>query len=398
MSKPIYTFIYQGFDAAGCKIKAHIHAEHILMAEEYLMTEGIVIQKIRKTLFAPKLRFKAQDLLQMTQQFSVLFAANLPLIFCLTTMSKSFKPNIREIFKHMITMIEQGKTLHKALQLFPFLFPHYFTSMIKVGEESGKLPQVLNQLASYQEKMIERAQQLKKALLYPAFVLFTSILITLALLLFIVPQFQLLFAEVNHQLPTMTRLVFYLSDVLRAISWVTCAVILGAVLLLSQALKNNRQCQRIFQTILFYLPLVGNLIHTSHEIRYLRSLSLALQAGLPLTQSLKLSAEVMDNTRFATQISRITADIESGINLKQTLLQTAQFCDIVIQLVAIGEQSGNLAILLAQSAQILEQQLDKQIQQVTTLLQPILIVTLGIILGGLIITLYLPVFKLGTLY
>jgi type IV pilus assembly protein PilC len=398
MTKSIYTFAYHGFDANGHAIKSYIHAEHMLIAKEYLISQGIVIQKIRKTLFAPRLHFTQRDLLQLTQQFCVLITANLPLIFCLNTIAKPFKPMVRTIFKQIIMMIEQGAPLNAALQLFPFIFPHYFVHLLKIGEESGRLPQVLTQLAQYQEKIIAQVQQLKKALLYPAFVFATSIIITLALLLFIVPQFQLLFADVTNQLPLMTRLVFYLSDLLRNLSILSFGILFLFISIFYYFFKYNERCQHIIREVLFHLPFIGNIIHASQQIHYLRSLSVALQAGLPLTQCLKLSADVMHNTRLAKHITHIPYHIESGMNLKQTFLQTGQFCDIVIQLVAIGEQSGHLAMLLAQSAHILEQQLDKQIQQLTTLLQPILIVTLGVILGGLIIALYLPVFKLGTLY
>ncbi len=337
-----------------------------------------------------KVRVNSQDLLVMTEQLAILIHAKLPIIFCLTTLSQQFNPSLQKVFKQMIAMIKQGKHLYAALQLFPSVFPHYFIYLIKVGEETGSLGQVLTELATYQEKMLQRKQQLQKALLYPVFVFATSLLITLALLLFIVPQFQLLFADVTEQLPLMTRFVFSLSTALHSMTLLPYMILLLSFIILIY--------WRSKKTLLFHMPIIGKIIHNNHQIRYLRSLGVALQAGLPLIQSLKLASGVMHNTRFADKMTQVPAQIQSGISLKQTLIKTEQFCDIVIQLVSIGEQTSTMPMMLAHSAHILEQQLDKQIQHMTALLQPILIVSLGIILGGLIIALYLPVFKLGTLY
>jgi type IV pilus assembly protein PilC len=337
-----------------------------------------------------KVRVSSQDLLVMTEQLAILIHAKLPIIFCLTTLSQQFKPSLRKVFKQMITMIEQGKHLYAALQLFPTVFPHYFIYLIKVGEETGRLAEVLGELATYQAKMLQRKQQLQKALLYPVFVFAISLLITLALLLFIVPQFQLLFADVAHELPLMTRFVFGLSTALHNLTLLPYLILLFSFFILVYCLSKK--------TLLLHMPIMGKIIHNHHQIRYLRSLSVALQAGLPLVQSLKLASGVMHKTSFADKTIKVPSQIQSGMNLKQAFIKTAQFCDIVIQLVHIGEQTSSVPMMLAHSAHILEQQLDKQIQHMTALLQPILILSLGVILGGLMIALYLPVFKLGTLY
>ncbi len=342
-------------------------------------------------------KLNADDLLLMTEQLAILINAALPLIFCLKTLAHSFKPVIRTVFKHMIVTIEGGKNLSAALGLYPQLFPHYFIYLIQVGEESGQLGLVLAQLAAYQEKMRARGLLLKKALLYPLFVFITSLVITLALLLFIVPQFQLLFAGVTN-LPLMTRFVFGLSNLLQKIQMIHCVSLILIIVLLRFGLKNNNAYIRIMQELLYRLPIIGKIIHDNQQTRYLRTLSVALQAGLPLILALQLSLQVMQYTRLSRKITWVSHRIQSGMNLKQTLAQTAQFCEIVIQLVAIGEQTSQLPSLLAHSAQVLEQRTDQQMQHLTRLLQPILIVLLGAILGCLIIALYLPVFKLGTLY
>lgn len=390
MSKKIYRFAYQGWNQHGQAVRDHIEAEHILIAKNNLESQGYFIKKIKRTLFTQVFHFNAQDLLRVTQQLAMLINASLPLVFCLTTLGKPFRS--------MIPLIEQGKNLSATLQLYAHIFPHYFIYLIQVGEESGQLGKVLEQLATYQEKMLTRTQQFKKALLYPTFVFFLSLIITLALLIFIVPQFQLLFANVTEPLPVMTQCVFYLADFLQKINLPSVLILLVMSYFLVKFLKANNTYIQIMQDFLYYLPLIGKIIHDNQQTRYLRSLSVALQAGLPLIQSLQLAAQVMVGTRLSRKIALIKEQVPEGLSLKQSFSQTAQFSDIVIQLIAIGEQTSCLPVLLAQSADVLEQRVDQHLQRMTSLLQPILIVGLGLILGGLIIALYLPVFKLGTLY
>ncbi|MFA6037768.1 MAG: type II secretion system F family protein [Legionellales bacterium] len=390
MNKKIYRFSYQGWDHQGHAVHDHIEAEHILIAKNNLESQGYLIKKIKRTIFTQGFSFNAQDLLRATQQLTVLINASLPLVFCLTTLGKPFK--------NMVPLIQQGKNLTAALQIYSHLFPYYFIYLIQVGEESGQLGKVLGQLATYQEKMLIRAQQFKKALLYPTFVFSLSLVITLALLIFIVPQFQLLFANVTEPLPPMTQFVFHLSDILQKINMMSVLVLLIISYFIFKFLSKNNKCMQITQDFLYYLPLIGKIIHDNQQTRYLRSLSVAMQAGLPLIQSLQLAAQVMVGTRLSRKITSICEQVASGLSLKQSFTQTAQFSDIVVQLIAIGEQTSCVPVLLAQCADVLEQHVDQHLQRITSLLQPILIVGLGIILGSLIIALYLPVFKLGTLY
>lgn len=397
MNNKLYTFAYQGWTVDGQYIHARITASHLLIAKNNLLEQGILIKKIRRKLFTKRHSFSAHDLLLMTQQLAVLINASLPLIFCLNTLAKQFKPLMQDIFKQMIIMIEQGASFSCALQKYSHLFPSYFIRLIQVGEESGQLNQVLMQLTAYQEKMLSRATALKKALAYPLCVFGISLLITLALLIFIVPQFQLLFADMTTSLPAMTVFVFQLSDFLQQLHMPHLLIVV-ILISLFYCLQNNAKMIIWKQEILYYLPFIGNITHDNQQTRYLRSLGLALNAGLPLMNALHLAAQVIQHTRLMRKIKHIPKQIEAGMSLKHVFTQTTQFSEIVIQLVAIGEQTSQLPTLLLQSATVLEQRMDQKIQQSLSLLQPILIVLLGLILGCLIIALYLPVFKLGTLY
>ncbi len=398
MRKKCHAFFYRGWDANGKSIQSYIYAEHLLIAKHHLEMQGIWPKTIHRALIAPRLQFNATDLLSMTEQLTVLVQASLPLIFCLKIIAKQFHSSIANIFYQVIILIEQGKSLSAALLLYPHIFPQFFVRLIQVGEESGQLAEVLLQLRIYQEKMLFRTKALKQALLYPVFVCVVSIVITTALLLFIVPQFQALFADVTTTLPMMTRFVFALSEQLQQIHLIHILVFFLVCIGWGYVLKNNPKTLYWQQEFLHRIPFTGKIIHDNIQIRYLRTLGLALQAGLPLIFSLQLASQVIHSTRLARKISNITQVIQSGLSLHQAFERTAQFNEIVVQLIAIGEQTSQLSTLLQQSAHVLEQNTDKRMQHFLSLLQPSLVVCLGIILGGLIIALYLPVFKLGTLY
>jgi type IV pilus assembly protein PilC len=398
MNKKMHTFVYCGWSAQGEPVHSQIQASHIFLAKSALRAQGIWVKTIRKQYFVAKLNFSAQQLLLMTQQLAVLVNAHLPVTLCLITLAKQFKANVGAVFKQMIYVIEQGKSLSAALQLYPQLFPAYFAHLVQVGEESGRLGTVLWQLAHYQEKNLTQIQLLKKALLYPVCVFVISLFITIGLLLFIVPQFQLLFADMQSALPPLTRIVFHLSDFLQTITLWDCLLTVGSVLILYNMIKQNARCMRILQILLHHLPVIGPVIHDNQQTRYLRSLGIALEAGLPLLQALQLAEQVMAHTYLARKITRIKEEVQAGLNLQQAFTFCGQFSELVIQLVTIGEQTSQLHTLLSQSAQVLEQRIDKLMQQLTSILQPLLITLLGIILGSLIIALYLPIFKLGALY
>lgn len=395
MNKKYHAFFYRGYDANGNRVAATIYANHILIAKQMLCAQGIWIKKIYRKLFAPPLYISAQDLLMFTKQLSLLVNAALPLVFCLSTLSTQLKPMMGVLIQQMIMNIKQGQHLSEALKAYADLFPYYFISLIEVGEKSGQLGIVLSQLCTYQEKILSRKQQLKKALLYPVCVSVFGMLITVALLLLIVPQFQLLFQDAAA-LPFATRMVFSLADFFQSIHIQHC-VLLFLFLVLIYLLQKHSQGISIMQKLLHYLP-GAHLLHMHHQMHYLYSFSVALKSGLPLQNALLLSENVVQHTRFAKHIAALPKHVQSGMNLAHSLTQTRQFDEIVIQLVIIGEQTSQLPILLAHSAHLLEQRMESSLHTLLSLLGPILIVLLGLVLGGLIIALYLPIFQLGTLY
>jgi len=398
MTKKLYTYCYSGWDAAGLAVQAHVHAEHLRAAHQQLLTQGIIIKKMRKSWCSLTPHFSAQDLHLLLQQLAQLVQASLPLLVCLHTLAQQFKPKLRRIFDQLKAAIEQGQSLSQALSRFPTLFPHYFIQVIKVGEETGQLARVLQQLAEYQAKKMAQQQQLKTALLYPMGVFLMSVLITLGLLLFIVPQFQLLFAQSTSPLPKLTTLIFSVADFLRHPSLMAYAVIFSLGIVGVILIKNNTACRWRIRAGLAYLPGLGPLLQASNQARYLYSLGMAVRAGLPLLQALTLAEQVMADLFFGQKIKWLGSYVQSGMSLQQALRETRQFSDLVIQLVAIGEQTSQLSPMLLSSAVILEERVTRLVQQFTQLLQPLCICVLGILLGSIIIGLYSPLFKLGALY
>ncbi|HLF66254.1 MAG TPA: type II secretion system F family protein [Gammaproteobacteria bacterium] len=397
MNNNTSTFIYSGWDAAGHAVCAQLQAEHLQLAKDQLCQQGIIIKKIRKAWLNVRPFLTARDLVVLLQQLAQLVQASVPIIVCLQMVAQQFKPKQRSIFYQLIALIEQGESLSQALAHFPIIFPHYFIQMISIGEESGQLALVLQQLAEYQTKTLAQQQQIKTALLYPLCVFIVSVLITLGLLLFIVPQFQLLFATTTSALPQLTRLIFSLSDFLQHPGPSVYAMLIALGLMFTQILKNNF-CRWRLRASLSYLPGLGPWLHACEEARYLYSLGLSLRAGLPLLQALALAEQVMAKLYFGQKIKCLGAYVQSGMSLQQAFLETRQFSAPIVQLVAIGEQTSQLPRLLLSGALMLEERVHLLQQRWTHLLQPLLICVLGILLGSIIIGLYSPLFKLGALY
>jgi type IV pilus assembly protein PilC len=372
----MHIFIYHGWNAQGERVSAAIEAPFAWLAKYELLCQGIWVKRLRKSVIKPA-PIGAAELLFITEQLAILCNAHLPIVACLQTLVKQLPPRLATLFVQIIHMIEQGKTLSSALSHYAYLFPKLFLQLIAVGESSGQLPTVLAQLAQYQQKKLLHQKQMKKALLYPVSVLIISMVIIVGLLLGIVPQFQALFKDMHEHLPLMTQLVFQASDFLRHISIIQLLFIASGLMTLYYGL--HQYCD--------YLPVLGPIIRMHQQMCYLHSLGSALQAGL---KSLELAAETM--------LPALPDAIASGKSLQQALAETRQFPPFVIQLISIGEQTGQLSPLILESVTILSGRLEKQMEYITQLLQPILITLLGVILGGLMIALYLPIFQLGALY
>src|SRR3990167_6769539 len=371
------------------KTSGVIQASHIILAKNSLCSEGIVVKKITKQRkrFSDYLNPKISpgDIAVFSRQMATLIGAGVPLVQACSIISASQShQELRQLINQIKHDIETGKTVAQSLQKHPNLFNELFCTLIDAGEKSGCLDLMLDQLATYKEKIETIKKKIKKAVSYPLFVLIVSFLITGGLLIFVVPQFQTLFIGFDAELPAMTRSIIHLSQIFQH-HWATL-LILGAsslYLVMNTKIASPKLANTIERGLLS-LPVLGAIIKNSAIARFTRTLAITFAAGLPLVDALKSVAGATGNPLFIEATYQIRDDVATGQSLQLAIKNSLLFPNRVIQMVSIGEESGKLEHMLSKTADFYEQEVDLALEVLSSLLEPIIILILGILVGGLV--------------
>ena len=401
-NNPLNNYQWTGVNHRNEKIRGVTQASHLILAKNSLGSQGVAVKKIRKQRkrFSDYLKQKISqgDIALFSRQMATLVGAGVPLVQSCAIISASHRhQQLRQLINQIKHDIETGKTFAQSLQKYPNLFNDLFCNLVDAGEKSGCLDIMLEELATYNEKIEILKKNIKKAVSYPLFVLIVSFLITGALLIFVVPQFQTLFIGFDAQLPAMTRAIIHLSQIFQH-HWATL-LILGAsslYLVMNTKIASPKLANTIERGLLS-LPVLGAIIKNSAIARFTRTLAITFAAGLPLVDALKSVAGATGNPLFIEATDKIREHVAAGQSLQLAIKNTQLFPNRVIQMVAIGEESGKLEHLLSKTADFYEQEVDLALEVLSSLLEPIIMLILGILVGGLVIALYLPLFKLGSL-
>ena len=342
-------------------------------------------------------KITAMDIAIFTRQMATLIDAGLPILKSLDIMGKGqSKKQMQYVLKTIKKRIESGQSFSESLNQHPQLFNELFCNLIKAGEQSGSLDVMLNRIASYKEKIESIKRKIKKALNYPLFISFIALLVCTALLTFVVPAFESLFKSFGAELPPLTRRVIDLSMILQHYWPLILGVSCITIFTLTYCLKHSTQCAHIKDMVLFKIPVIGQMIKQAAIARFTRTLAITLAAGIPIIEALRNVAGATGHSLYAKASMQITKEVSCGQPIHRAMQHTSLFPDRVIQLVAVGEESGNLEQMLTKIADFYELEVDDAIESFSQLLEPIIMSLLGILLGALIIALYLPVFKLGS--
>jgi type IV pilus assembly protein PilC len=334
----------------------------------------------------------------LIRELSTLLKSHIPLLTALEILSQYYPVKLKNLILSLKKSISEGASLSQAMSHYPKNFDALTIHIIKAGESSASLPQILENIAAYQEKIIILKARFKKALFYPMTILSISFLITLGLLIFIVPQFESLFASMGAQLPWMTRMVLAAAAFIK-----NYGVIIGIILLLSVvsiilALKYITVFSRFISDnshYFLFIPLIGSIAQKLIFSRFSHTLAILLKTSIPLTEALKISAYIMSHKKYEKAILQTRENIIRGDALSQALEKSRQFPFIFLQFVRIGEHSGTLAERLTQIGERYEMETDQVLNKLILLLEPAIMLILGILIGGLVIAMYLPVFELG---
>jgi len=397
------TFFWIGTDRSGARVKGQTDGPNDAMVKVALRKQGINPIRVRKQtkLFGlggkRKKKIKAGDIAIFSRQLATMLAAGVPLVQSLDIITKGAdNPSLAELIATIRNDIESGITLAEALARHPRHFDDLFVNLVDAGEKSGALEALLDKIATYKEKTEEIKAKVRKALFYPSAVIIVAIIVMGILLYFVVPQFQSLFQGFGADLPAFTLLVIGLSEFVQSWWW----AIMGAIGLISYGLFQARLRSRAFRRsndrIALKLPVIGDILYKAAVARFARTLATMFAAGVPLVEAMDSVARAAGNIVFEEAILQMRDQVSSGVQLQLAMNNTGLFPSMAQQMVAIGEESGALDAMCSRVADFYEAEVDNQVDSLSSLLEPMIMAIIGVLVGGLVIAMYLPIFKLGS--
>jgi type IV pilus assembly protein PilC len=392
-------FIWEGLNKKGARVKGETPAENESLARAELRRNGVNVVKIRKkpkSLFSTKKAIKPVDVARFLRQMTTMLAAGVPLVQAFDIVGRGHEnPTMGSLIMSLKTSVEGGETFAAALTKHPRQFDELVISLIEAGEQSGTLETLLDKVATYKEKTESLKAKIKKAMFYPAAVIVVAIVVTAILLIFVVPQFEALFVGFGADLPAFTRMVVNLSEFVQAKWWLILAIMVLIGIALVQLHRRSPRFRRFVDIAVLRIPAVGPILRKAAIARFARTLSTMFAAGVPLVDALRAVAGATGNIIYSEATDRMREDTATGAQLQWSMRNSGVFPNMVVQMVAIGEESGSLDSMLAKVADFYEEEVDNAVDSLSSLLEPLIMVVLGVLIGGLVIAMYLPIFMLG---
>ena len=394
-------FVYQGRSASGNQ-NGEIEAPDRSAAVGELRRRSILVTKIAEK-SAPKMSFKFggkvkdKEMAIFTRQFSTMIDAGLPLVQCLNILAEqSESKTLRSVTGQVARHVEAGSTLADALRRHPRTFDDLFTNLVEVGEAGGILDVVLQRLAAYIEKAAALKRKVKAAMVYPCAIIGVAMLVVIFMLTFVIPTFAQMFKDLGADLPLPTKIVMLLSDFVRSYILLIIAGMIGAVMALRSYYRTEGGRATI-DALMLKLPVFGTLVRKVAVARFTRTLGTLVQSGVPILDGLRITARTAGNKVVEKAVLQCRAAVTEGKTLADPLRTSGVFPPMVTQMISVGEQTGALDAMLSKIADFYDDEVDTAVSTLTSLLEPIMIVFLGVVVGGLVVAMYLPIFKLVTL-
>lgn len=393
-------FNWDGFDRQNKKTKGTIMAKSEVIARTELRRMGIRVVGIKrkaKPLFGAKVqKITTGDIAVFARQLATMLGAGVPLVQSFDIIGRGHdNPSMAELLLAIKVDIEGGDTMAQALAKRPIYFDDLFCNLVAAGEHAGVLETLLDKIATYKEKTESIKKKVKKALTYPVAVLVVAFIVTAILLIFVVPVFEDLFKSFGADLPAFTQFVIALSAWVQEWWWAVLAVVGGGGYTFSYFKKRSKAFNHFLDKSLLKIPVVGMILEKSAIARFARTLSTMSAAGVPLVEALVSVAGACGNILFHDAVMSVRDEVSTGQQLKFALEQTGMFPNMVVQMVAIGEESGSIDAMLDKVADFFEEEVDNLVDNLSSLMEPIIMAILGVLVGGLIVAMYLPIFKLG---
>lgn len=399
--KKVQTFSYEGKDARGTAVKGEVNASNLALAKADLRRQGLTPTKLKrksKPLFTgTKKRIKAAEICTFSRQMATMMSSGVPLVQSFDIIAKGAEnETLQALVLQIKSDVEGGLSFSEALTKHPKYFDQLFCNLIFAGESAGALESMLDRIATYKEKSESLKRKIKKALFYPAAVTVVAIIVTAILLIFVVPQFQELFKGFGADLPAFTLFVISISDFVRAWWWAILIASIIAGFFFLQAKRRSPPFQHFLDRLSLKMPVIGAILHKAAIARFARTLSTTFAAGVPLVEALDAVAKAAGNIHYSTAVYQIREEVATGSQIQASMRNTGVFPNMVVQMIAIGEESGALDHMLEKVADIYEEEVDMAVDGLSSLLEPLIMAVLGVLVGGLVIAMYLPIFKMGS--
>jgi type IV pilus assembly protein PilC len=388
-------YLWHGIDQNGMRISGKMYAENIDSAKNKLIKQHISPLKIHKKFKLYK-KISSKHIADFSRQLATLINSNIPLFNALNIMQQNCKHfNLRVLIENVKSNIEEGMALSDALKN-QACFSKLFYNLVFIGEQSGTLDNMLNHIANYREKIEVQKHKIKKALLYPSVILLIAIIVSIVLLILVVPQFVELFNSFGAQLPIYTQFIIKLSTIIKSKGLFMLLVIIAMTFACKMVKRHCKKFAIFCDKIILKIPIIGSVLKKSIIARFCRTLAITFNAGLPLNEALQIIAETCNNQIYRQAIFKIHQQVSAGQNITSVMENNPLFPNRAVQMITIGEQSGTLDSMLVKIAEYYDAEVNYLVDNLNNLLEPSIMVILGILIGGLIIGMYLPIFKLGT--
>lgn len=393
-------FRWEGVDRKGNRVKGELTGLNVALIKAQLRRQGVVPGKVRKksnSVFSRGKKIKPLDIAFFTRQMATMMRAGVPLLQAFDIIAEGVdKQSMRDLVNELKQEVASGNSFANSLRRKPEYFDDLYCNLVHAGEQAGALETLLDRVATYKEKTEALKAKIKKAMTYPIAVLVVAFIVSGILLIKVVPQFQSMFEGFGAELPAFTQIVIDLSELLQNWWYIVLPAVVGAGWLFGRAYKKNVKFRDTIDRALLKTPIIGQILYKSSVARYARTLSTTFAAGVPLVEALDSVAGATGNVVFRTAVNQVRQDVSTGMQLNASMRSTGVFPSMAVQMTAIGEESGALDEMLGKVANYYEEEVDNAISSLTTLMEPMIMGVLGVLVGGLVIAMYLPIFQLGS--
>jgi type IV pilus assembly protein PilC len=392
-----FTFTWEGKDKTGKTVRGELRATGDAVVNATLRRQGILVTKVKKQSFKRGGKVSDKDITLFTRQMATMMKSGVPLLQAFDIVGKGHaNAAVSRLLFELKTEVETGSSLNQAFRKYPLYFDPLFCNLVAAGEQAGILETLLDRLATYKEKILAIKSKIKSALFYPVAIIVVAFIITAVIMIFVIPAFKQVFTSFGADLPAPTLVIMAISEFFVSWWWAIFGALIGGIYFFFESWKRSKKMQLVMDKLMLKAPVFGDLVKKATVARWTRTLSTMFAAGVPLVEALDSVGGASGNLVYGMATKQIQSEVSTGTSLTVAMQNANVFPSMVIQMVSIGEESGALDGMLSKVADFYEAEVDDAVEALSSLMEPMIMVVLGTLIGGMVIAMYLPIFKLGS--